>query len=854
VAELAEHGPTRELLERAGYDASHRAREFPVWLEKQDVIKLDLVAFGRSSPLDMTTATVVCGYRDSSTSVPIRLLRAAGALAAPVVLTASHSTFDVWPTAESATPLIRGVPFDAPDPQVLQLLRPDHLLAAKVGHRQLPLFPVPVDLLQSARQDRAARLEPLIQASFATAVEHYSRVEEDPETIHKKAARLVVGTLTTLALRDKHDLRQLDPTTLLKNVAEKFPRNFDWLPRTRALDRRLLLALLEELGTWIDYASLDTTILSEVYESALVEDEQRAALGIHYTPPGVARRLLAELPVEILPPDQRHVLDPACGSGTLLVAAHDRLRSLQPSNWPESVRHEDLRVHVRGYDKDPFAAEIARLALLLNAMPAGNGWHIETGDSLTSAPLISPQPSIVVANPPWKHTRAAGEATELADAFVRAITELVRPGGLFAILLPASWLSSQASSATRQLVQSRSEIYEVWRLPPHTFPTSNARAIAILGRMHHEGEGRRGGASRVIRVIRPGELQEFAASGRASETDALPLATEEDDKPLAHPLALTFDANHIRLGDIATVRSGPQPKKGIKSGSGTALYLDDFGLVPPYQAVEQEQTWRVNYPDDFVGAWGASLIDRKKVLLSAIRFNDTPWCVKSVVDEIGIAVRNSAHMAAPKDVTDDDAVYALFAFSCSGFFNCWIDEHAVGVNIPTRVTRSVPIPHGPDFNVALAELGRSIMGVSPSDSSDLHELLLKVEDTVWHGFGKVPLAHEICSKRLAGWTAPEGGIRYTRTSRDHSKPESLDQRRFGYVMEVLQGKVRLWVNGLTPDDGTVTRTPSRMPGWLLRPGATFDVTSYGSGLEDAQYVLQAHSYENFEPTPESAAH
>jgi len=266
--------------------------------------------------------------------------------------------------------------------------------------------------------------------------------------------------------------------------------------------------------------------------------------------------------------------------------------------------------------------------------------------------------------------------------------------------------------------------------------------------------------------------------------------------------------------------------------------------------IDPDLTWQVNFPEDFQAARGAALVDKPKVLLSAIRFSDGPWCVKTALDPVGVAVVNSVHMVAPKQ-EDDDSLYAAFAFACSGFFNCWIDEHSVGVNIPTRATRSVPIPFGDGFTSAFSELGREIAGASSTGSESLDVLLLRLEETVWAGLQQIPQAQEICSKRLAGRPATEGTARY-KTPNPKPEVDSVDLRRFGYVMDVKEGELRLWINGLTSDEGSVISTPHRMPGWLLRPGATFDVTGYGNGLETARYVLQAFSYENFETPPQSA--
>lgn len=841
MATAPDLGAVSSLLQRAGYARDQQATDFRVWLDGRRVALLDLVGFGRPGPHDMTTATVVC-ERSAEAAPSQRTRDAAMALAAPLVLTASNGSVVLWASAEStAEPLAAGHVSDSAD--VIRLLRPDYLLAAKIGQRQLPLFRMPIDHLQAARADRAARLEPLLVGSLTTAADYYGTQSADVEVAHKKAARLVIGALTALVLRDKSDLRELAERELLREVARRFPRNFHWLEDLKAQDRHLLFAVLRELGEWIDYTSLDPATVSQVYESALVADEERAALGIHYTPPGLARRLLAELPVEVVPPEERYVFDPACGSGTLLVAAHDRLRSLQPIEWAERDRHEDLRVHLRGFDVDPFAAEIARLALLLNAMPAGNGWQVDDRNSLVLGDDVDGlRPSIVVANPPWRHVRAGGEAVEFADEFVAASLRLLRPGGLLAFLLPSSWLDSRASSETRILLRSSCELFEAWRLPLHTFPTSNARAVAVLAQKRSGVEGSDG--HRLLRVVRPGGLKRFTRSGVADETYILPPDDPSSTGPiLVGPLAAASANTEIRLDDIAVVRTGTQPRPGIADGDGSVWYLDSFRDVGTYGVVNEGQLWRVDFPDDFQTARGGALIPVRKVLVSALRLSDGPWCVKTVLDPVGAAARNSVHMVAPRDASDD-ALFALFAFTASGFFNCWIDEHAVGVNIPTSATRSAPVPFGREFAARLAPQGRAVVAAATRQDQDaLIAALHDTEEAVWRGFDSLPDVRAICAKRLSGWEAPEGAMRYEVPEAAESVVREPVMRRFGYIMDVAVGGVRLWVNGLTEESGEWMAIPTRMPGYLLRAGATFDVTEYGEGLEKARYVLQAHSYE-----------
>jgi len=61
-------------------------------------------------------------------------------------------------------------------------------------------------------------------------------------------------------------------------------------------------------------------------------------------------------------------------------------------------------------------------------------------------------------------------------------------------------------------------------------------------------------------------------------------------------------------------------------------------------------------------------------------------------------------------------------------------------------------------------------------------------------------------------------------------------------MEVAGDKLRVWVPGLTEDDGDWISIPPNMPGWLCRPGATFDVSGPTDDLTAARYRFQAFSY------------
>lgn len=86
------------------------------------------------------------------------------------------------------------------------------------------------------------------------------------------------------------------------------------------------------------------------------------------------------MPIELIDYRKRYVLDASCGSGSLLIGAYKILKELLPSKMDEEIQHEYLTDMILGIDIDKFACEVARLELLLNSIPYGNGWNIKSED------------------------------------------------------------------------------------------------------------------------------------------------------------------------------------------------------------------------------------------------------------------------------------------------------------------------------------------------------------------------------------------------------------------------------------------------------------------------------------------
>lgn len=140
-------------------------------------------------------------------------------------------------------------------------------------------------------------------------------------------------------------------------------------------------------GYRYDFSVISTDVLGGIYEQYLSyvqgrksEDNQkskRKSQGIYYTPKYIVEFIVKETIGEVLkrtkPKDisKIKVLDPACGSGSFLTAAYDKILEHLIKKSPQISlfnKFDILRENIYGVDLDPQAVEIAQLNLLLKVL------------------------------------------------------------------------------------------------------------------------------------------------------------------------------------------------------------------------------------------------------------------------------------------------------------------------------------------------------------------------------------------------------------------------------------------------------------------------------------------------------
>lgn len=850
-----------QTLQRFGYGPELLEWDFPVWLGDRKVTA-DLVAFSRQEPKDMSTAALVVDLVPAegwSEQAMYQVAAVGFTLAAPVVGTADERGLRLAAVESTGftRPLI-DIAFDSfvLRSDLVEQLSPQRLLEMKTGSRQPGLFPIDISLLEKARQAAEDRLVPRVERALVGAFDHLGyggtapipKEGEGVDRSHQRAARLVVSALTALVLRDKEDLGSLSAGALIDTLMQRHIREFGWVAHLTSRELEALTGIIAGLGADITFKGLDPAILSGVYESTLVTDVRRRQLGTHYTPPGLARRMLAQLPIEEIPPGERSVIDPTCGSGGLLLAAHDRLRALQPPEWDLFESHRELAESLRGYDTDGFAVEIARLSLFLHALPVGNGWDVRQADALNVRLSASERPAIIVANPPWRGTRTStGKRAELADTFLHWMLRSLEPGGLIAVVLPVGWLVNRTSDAARSELRSLCDLFEVWRLAKGTFESASLAPAVLFARKKHLPDSI-GGNILFRRAISRPDLAHFYRGTAESESflvsgDRIPLTAPL----LLGPLTAAFQSRRITtLASVADVIAGPQPKAGYQpraASEANCRFLSHLSYLTPFGSPKPSDLEYARFPEDFQAARGETGLGRRKVIIPAASGPDTPWRIRTALDPHGILVRNTMHMVVPHG-DDEIALYGLYAFLGSVFASCWVDEVAPERHVKTAHISGMPIPpRASNTWNRLARLGRGL--ARATGSTDVEELTTRLDRLVFDALDIDESLQVKLSRRIGARRAPEGVARPSlRVMETASETAGTPVRsRIGVVHDARDGRLRVEVLGITPPDGVWIDPPPGMPGAMCREDSTFDVLiPDGGSLMNAKFSFQRESW------------
>jgi hypothetical protein len=482
----------------------------------------------------------------------------------------------------------------------------------------------------------------------------------------------------------------------------------------------------ERIGRFGNLRNLSTESLAHVYENTLVTQEVRKANGTHSTPGPLVDYIVWQLwPwIEELPPDRRHVFEPACGESTFLVSMLRMLRQWSDID-DRKTSHEYLKKHLRGIELDPFAIEVARLSLTLADIPCGNTWDLKQGDMFLDRALEdgAAKCGVLLANPPFERFTESeraeykkagitlGANTKACEMLRRTIPHLTK-GACFGVVVPLGLLHSKEGTSLRRRILDDFELAEIDVFGDNLFEWGHHESAVLMGR--RKTGSIPSGRVWFRRVRRPGLVafrdkyafssEELAETSRFAASELADLRLPELGSVWGYLSA------YPKLGEIVKAGQGLQHKgKTLPRGCWTvhdpALQGDPRGFANVNDDLDIFGIPRVvgiNLDPKAVRRLGAGRGPGKpQVLVNYAPVSSEAWRLKATLDEEGHPLTSRFIAICPME-REVNALY-LWAILNSPVANAFAYTHLGKRDNLVGTMRQMPIPRWSPDNAARIE-------------------------------------------------------------------------------------------------------------------------------------------------------
>ena len=268
--------------------------------------------------------------------------------------------------------------------------------------------------------------------------------------------------------------------------------DLDWVLGSRNLQASRTIELAMMYLSRFDFSTVSGDILSGIYDRFL-DKNQRKKMGEFYTPPSVARYIVRRLGVGC----GHSVFDPACGSGTFLLEAFNRMtHGDMVKGRGDYAQAAAALANIGGNDLNPFSAMIARIQILWHLLPLKDDLRergfpsIRTADGMNSLlyfkamqrgvgakiyrKLEETPHDFVIGNPPYVRPERSEDLESGSEAFYadiggakknlftlfvyKSLEKWCRPpaeaggdGGKLGFVIPLSFCDSEDSRPLRRL-------------------------------------------------------------------------------------------------------------------------------------------------------------------------------------------------------------------------------------------------------------------------------------------------------------------------------------------------------------------------------------------------------------------
>ena len=523
--------------------------------------------------------------------------------------------------------------------------------------------------------------------------------------------------------------------------------------------------------------------LAYVYESTLVTDKARAEFGTHSTPRHVADYIVGRLRLWEFGAPPPRLGGPFAGAGVFLGSALRFMRAALPAEWDDKQRHDLLVNCIGGAEIDPFAAEVAKLSLILADYPNANGWQIDETDLFQEDALQTclSGAGVVLCNPPFEafnkeESRVYPQAVKVSRSkAVYALEMALRAEpDMLAFVLPNTVLIDRRYRHQRRKLEQLYNEIELVALPDGIFNVSQANTALVIARKASIDDKQHIRSA----VVLDSHKKTFAATGHTSleRECSRPRAGAPTGDLWVYPSQELWDRfqNLPKLGSLVKGswglrwRSGQKGRTSETPGPHRELGFQDSASV--HQYLLENARWMDIRPDHLL-AGGNLAWDEPKVLCNATRLSRGYWRLAAAVDRLGRRATQQFMGLWPRAGVEVD-LDALAAVINGPIVNAYLTEHSFDKRFRIGKLEDAPIPA--ELPPELGALSRDYAEAAArnADPQQLADKLAAIDALVLKGYGLTEDERSALLLRMGDDRPVVGSVsrRRRKTERDERGP------------------------------------------------------------------------------------
>lgn len=527
------------------------------------------------------------------------------------------------------------------------------------------------------------------------------------EVLFPLVFRLLAGKI----LIDREDNRVStidpdDPRQVVATVETLYSLSPQRLPWTKVRVAQLAsawLALRE--GLYVRNVAADD--LAFVYENTLITPETRKAFGTHSTPYSVADYVIRSLRLpEGNAATQLRVYEPFAGACVFLTAALRRLKEVFPQSWTVSKVHAHLVSHFVASEIDPFACEIARLALILADYPNHNGWRITREDLFESNRLADrvSQCDVLLCNPPFEDFDKSIEGVSVHKPVVLLDAIIKTPPAFVGVVMPSGFSTHKVY---REHIRRICEIYadvEVMLLPEGVFRHASIGAEILIAQSRRDDSTIGAGASdeSTIRksIVRRTDWPRFTQTLQTSSSDVKQVNPRTSPGLVAlRPLRRIWDylAESSVLDDVTEVHRGLEWINNQRDASRSEASVGFRRGLHRRESLAQFEVQQATYIDTRPSNLRGGAIrygwSSPKIICTAARTSRGPWRLAAAIDLDGLYVSQQFFGIWLRETTESPlSLIELCAVLNSPLANAFSFVHDEERRFRVEVMKRIPLP------------------------------------------------------------------------------------------------------------------------------------------------------------------